>query len=178
MDIKKISFCVEGQDCSGKTTIIKEIQSRLPHLKYHHFEFPLGDNNDEKYGYQHGQFDLMFKMLDLCQDSTQFIFDRAHIGEYIWSPIYRDKHPGYLLDLEKRYKDLPIVLICVTCEPDVVLKRFIKRGEQIPSNIEELGESFVKHCKESSLTTVYVNTTHSKDPLILVDNMIQLIELV
>jgi len=136
---------VEGMDCVGKSTIIKDIM--LSHEFYHHFEFPKGDSIEEKYGYQHGQFEMMFQMLNACKYSNNedyIFFDRSHIGEYIWGPTFRNRFPMYLTALEHKYKNLSaMVVLLINNNLDEIAQRFEERGEKMPDNWKELQDKFL-----------------------------------
>ena len=41
----------------------------------------------------------------MSDKNSNFIFDRSHIGEYVYAPIYRNYDGSYVFDLEKKYKD-------------------------------------------------------------------------
>jgi len=168
-----IQFCVEGQDCAGKSTFIKHLINALTRQNqfsdhrpvYHHFEFPHGNTNEERYGFQRGQFQLMFDFIRAGHDRVQYVFDRAHIGEYIWSPIYRKRAPEYLRKLEEENSDLPIVLIHVHAHHKVIKARFDEReDEQTPSSdyIINLGQQFQTECEKSPFPLFNFDTTHLK----------------
>ncbi len=168
-----IQYIVEGLDATGKSTFIKKLIKELSVQNqfsdhrpiYHHFEFPLGDTNEEKYGYQHGQFQLMFDFIRASHDRIQYVFDRAHIGEYIWSPIYRERTPEYLRKLEEDNSDLPIVILHVHADPEVIKARFDKReDEKTPSleYIKEYSEKFRIECEKSPFPVINFDTTRLK----------------
>ena len=160
---------IEGENGTGKSSLISHLMSRFDNVIYHHFMFPKGDTIDEQYGYQRGQFELMFDLMKSVQRNDQFfIFDRAHIGEYVWSPIYRKCEPRYLSQLENDNKDIPLLLINVTCDPEVIQWRFrtSRQSEKCPT-IEELTQNqniFLKYLEKSPFPLVQIDTTHTRDP--------------
>jgi len=165
MNIEEVSIIVEAPDAAGKSTIIKHLQEKLNNIIYHHFEFPFGKTNEERYGFQFGQFDLMFKMIEKAQKKTRFIFDRAHIGEYIYGVKYRNKFPEYLPILEAAYSKLPIIILRVYCDPDVILERFKQRPNEKPPTKKEiitLQEEFRIYCDRSPFRTISIDTTDLK----------------
>jgi len=167
MSVIKSSIIVEGLDCTGKSTIIKHIQNEIPRLKYYHFEFPQGNTDIEKYAFQWGQFDMMFKFIELTNGSTQFIFDRAHIGEYIWGPKYRKMFPDYMPMIEDKYKNLPIVLLHVHAHHSKIYQRFEQReDEKTPGimYIKEYLNKFRLFCERSPFYTISLNTTDLETP--------------
>jgi len=163
MDINSTSIIVEGLDCTGKSTIIKTLMSMISTLKYYHFEFPQGNRDIEKYGFQYGQFDMMFKFIEMTQGQSHFIFDRAHIGEYVWGPKYRNMFPSYMPTLEETYKDLPIVLVHVKCASNIIQQRFQEReNETTPylPYIDKYSKLFEIFCNRSPFKTITVDTTN------------------
>jgi len=167
MNIKTTTIICEGLDCAGKSTIIRNIMSQVQTLRYYHFEFPQGVTSMEKYGFQRGQFDMMFKFIEMTQNESHFIFDRAHVGEYIWGPKYRDLYPAYMPELEHTYKDLPIVLLHVKCDPEVTRARFEKRKNEATPDlnyIKEYTKKFEIFCERSPFKTLTLDTTNLVDP--------------
>lgn len=165
-----IQYIIEGCDGTGKSTLIEylikelSVQTRWTNHTpiYHHFEFPLGDTNEERYGFQRGQFQLMFDFIRASHDKVQYVFDRAHIGEYIWSPIYREKTPEYLRKLEEDNSDLPIVIIYVTASPGIIHARLKEReNEDTPSleYITNLNEQFKIECEKSPFPVIEFDTS-------------------
>lgn len=154
---------IEGENKTGKSTLVRELCKLDPTLCYHHFGFPQGDSNDEKYGYQRGQFELMFKFLEeMKHTNTRFIFDRSHIGEYWWSNKYRNRDPLYLFGLEKLHSALPIRIVNVICDPATIQDRMISHGEIAP-NIDEITLNQVKiyeACQLSIYPKSMINTTN------------------
>ena len=130
------NIIIEGIGGSGKTTISNFIQKlyktyNQPFIT-HHFQYPKGDSNIEKYGYQHGQFDLMFKMIKHFNDNNiAVILDRSWIGENIWSPIYRNMSPVYLEPLQDDYKYLNNIILNVYADASIIYQRLIKRNPNI-----------------------------------------------
>ena len=182
MNINKTSLIVEGLDCAGKSTIIRHIMSKIETLNYYHYEFPIGNNAAEKYGFQHGQFDMMFKFIEMTQGQSHFIFDRAHIGEYIWGPKYRQLFPTYMPELEDKYKHLPIVLVRVYCDPELTYKRFEERtNEKTPDidYIKKYTKQFELYCNRSPFRCIGLDTTNLTDPVMIstaVDHLITTIK--
>lgn len=130
------NIILEGIGGSGKTTISNFIQeiyraNSQPFI-VHHFQYPKGSGNNEKFAYQWGQFDLIFDMIkSLNQVGVAVILDRSWIGEYIWSPIYRNAYPCYLESLEKDYKHLNNIILNVYADSSIILRRLLERKPNI-----------------------------------------------
>jgi deoxyadenosine/deoxycytidine kinase len=152
----------EGENATGKSTLIQELMTEDPSLCFHHFAFPLGDGYEQKIGFQMGQFHLMFDFLDQLGDAGPFfMFDRSHIGEYVWSPIYREYVPEYLQELECTHEGLPIVIINVTADPEVIKARLEERGEATPpvEDLREAQDAISAACDASPFTNFRIDTT-------------------
>ena len=168
----------EGVDCSGKSSICEEL-NRMLKGKQFHFAFPRGANADQKYGFQWGQFDMLFEMINLMEDGTWLVLDRAWVGEYVYGPLYRGKNPEYLLDLEKKWKTVNpnVALFHVQCDPNVVAKRHAARGEEVPSveDIAATQDGFSKFCKQSPFYRGSVRTDAGDSPEKIALGMINVI---
>lgn len=130
------NIIIEGIGGSGKTTISNFIQKFYTENEQsfivHHFMYPKGSRNIEKYGYQHGQFDLMFEMIQkFNENNIAVILDRSWLGEYVWSPIYRDITPIYLESLENDFNHLHNIILNVYADTSIILKRLLERKPNI-----------------------------------------------
>jgi thymidylate kinase len=131
---KPICVILEGVGGVGKTTVANYIHKQLTKWGQkcytHHFMSPKGNNPMQKVGYQQGQFELMFKDVEfMLNNGISVILDRSHIGEWIWSKLYRNYDPTYLDDLERQYAHLNIVVIHLTyANPENVLNRLKMRN--------------------------------------------------
>lgn len=97
---------MEGVDNSGKTTQIKLLMKHLiakPTHVIHYSNIP-GLNKEECINFSkilyHDMFQLMF---DAYKHDRNLIFDRAHLGEFVYSPIYRGYNGEYIYDIEKQW---------------------------------------------------------------------------
>jgi len=103
-----MNIIVEGLDNSGKGSLIKNIQDyfyfRNPItvkpvqvLYYSNFKTPTEYSRDiSKIHYKNG-FDLIKHSV---HHNSHTIFDRFHLGEYVYSPMYRKYNGDYVFDLE------------------------------------------------------------------------------
>jgi thymidylate kinase len=168
-------FFIEGTDCAGKSTVIdlllegfKQADSRIKFVT-HHFEKPKGKNNEQRYGYQQGQFQMMFDWI--CKPEFKdfhWIFDRSHIGEYVYGPLWRDKEPEYLPDLEdeflKNYHG-DALAVYIKCDPNIVQERFKKHrlDETCPpkKEIEDNQKRFEAAMAKSKMNCVIIDSSKS-----------------
>ena len=139
---------IEGTDNVGKDTqqdlIIKNMSDYVFH-KLHYSSLPFKDNEgyDDKEmhaTYSKKMYDDMFKVMMNCKDKDiNFIFNRSHLGETIYSPLYRGYSGDYVLDIEKKYTKAlreDLYLITLTNDPHTILKR--DDGKSFYGNEEEV----------------------------------------
>lgn len=97
-------FLIEGVDRLGKSTLIQGI---LDELGYHltlHYDKPKKLKRyveDSESPLQMYQFRVYNGMFDLINNDQKVIFDRAHLGEMVYAPMYRKYSGDYVLDMEK-----------------------------------------------------------------------------
>ena len=137
-------FLIEGLDRLGKSTLIQGIRNELGYYEVVHFSKPqrlaIYDSKatiDDKvnllqsyYHYQHAGFENMMRMI--CSDA-KIIFDRAHLGEVVYSPMYRNYSGDYVYELENQYclnerTDIRLILLI---EDFDIAKHFVDDGESL-----------------------------------------------
>jgi thymidylate kinase len=120
---------IEGIDNVGKDTQQKLIIKRQPHLTFqtlHYSTLPFNSADFYK-SYSAKMYDDMFKMMLGLKDSEiSLIFNRSHLGETVYSPLYRDYSGDYIFDIEKEYvNDLKdkLYLITLIGDPNIIQRR-------------------------------------------------------
>lgn len=110
-------FIVEGVDRLGKSTLIKNIMNELGYYLYIHYSKP---EKLAKYENLEASPEFLFnakayrQMFEIIEDRHRIIFDRAHLGEIVYSPMYRGYSGDYVLDLEQEYDTSSARLILLT----------------------------------------------------------------
>jgi thymidylate kinase len=97
---------VEGLDRCGKDTLINSLMETYPNSKMVHWGYPQGRTNEEKTDYQKMSFDFFMKEFSFQNSRNQLdflIWNRAHIGECVYGPLYRNSDPEWIYNLEKEY---------------------------------------------------------------------------
>ena len=93
---------IEGLDRCGKDTLIKSLSSKYKFVVNSHWSFPQGNTNEEKTQYQQESFAAEFVMQDMIRSAAKngyrcddgiIIWNRSHIGEYVYGTLYRDSQP-------------------------------------------------------------------------------------
>ena len=106
------SFVIEGIDRLGKSTLINNIEQAKGHALKFHYEKPkkLDIYDSDLREYQRKSFINGFKLLfnnnllhvPIVQNPL-VIFDRFHLGECVYSPMYRKYDGDYVFDLEQHF---------------------------------------------------------------------------
>ncbi len=135
---------IEGLDRLGKSTLIEGIINRLGYYDIIHYSKPkvldvyakdaIIDGELVKaqayWSYQRASFQNMF---DLCCSQARIIFDRAHLGEYVYSPMYRGYSGQYVFDYERIYglhqrNDIRLILLYEDMD---VARHFVDDGQSL-----------------------------------------------
>ena len=134
---------IEGTDNVGKDTqqnlIIEKMNDYVFH-KFHYSSLPFKDDKEMHATYSKKMYDDMFKVMMNCKDKDiNFIFNRSHLGETVYSPLYRGYSGDYVFDIEKKYTKAlreDLYLITLTNDPHTILKR--DDGKSFYGNEEEV----------------------------------------
>tara|TARA_R110002072_G_scaffold128_1_gene830 strand:- start:1389 stop:1982 length:594 start_codon:yes stop_codon:yes gene_type:complete len=139
---------IEGTDNTGKDTqqnlIIKKVND-LVFQKLHYSSLPFKDDKEKHISYSQKLYDDMFKLMIASKDKDiNIIFNRSHLGESVYSPLYREYSGDYIFDIEKRYvKQLrkELYLITLTNDPHTILKRddglsFYGNEEEVKAEVD------------------------------------------
>jgi len=121
---------IEGPDNVGKSTQIKLLMKNLiKHPTYTiHFSNVLGISNDESKQFSRILYNDMFHLVDEAfKFNRNIIFDRAHLGEYVYSPIYRNYSGEFIFEIENRFLNTSgfksIVLFLMVDDPNKLIER-------------------------------------------------------
>lgn len=134
---------IEGTDNTGKDTqqnLIIEKVNNLVFQKLHYSSLPFKGDKEKHISYSQKLYDDMFKLMMASKDKDiNIIFNRSHLGESVYSPLYREYSGDYIFDIEKKYvhslrKEL--YLITLTNDPHTILKR--DDGKSFYGNEEEV----------------------------------------
>lgn len=124
---------VEGTDRTGKDTLIEGLAKFFTDqdiaLMIKHWGFPVGRTNEEKTAYQKENFRSEFKRFNSLRDSDDMavIWNRAHLGEMVYGPLYRQSDPKcWIIALEEEFrfdKDSEIFLIYLKADPEFLVSQ-------------------------------------------------------
>ena len=112
------SYIICGIDRLGKDTLISNIQDRLGHHFVLHYSKPqaLEFYGEDLLRYQHASFVSGFELMSARPSSVGLIFNRFHLGEAVYSNLYRGYDGNYVFDLEQTWgaefmTDVTLVLL-------------------------------------------------------------------
>jgi len=140
---------IEGTDNVGKDTqqnlIIEKMNEYVFH-KFHYSSLPFKDDKEMHANYSKKMYDGMFKLMMKSKigqvkgdEDINLIFNRSHLGETVYSPLYRGYSGDYVFDIEKKYTKAlreNLYLITLTNDPHTILKR--DDGKSFYGNEEEV----------------------------------------
>jgi len=162
--MSKFIIC-EGTDNVGKDTqidlIIKNMSDHVFH-KLHYSSLPFKDDKDKHTTYSKELYETMFHLMMKSKIVTSkgdldinLIFNRSHLGESVYSPLYRGYSGDYVFDIEKKYtKTLreDLYLITLVNDPHTILKR--DDGKSFYGNEEEVKaevDGFIRAHRKSTI---------------------------
>ena len=109
----------------------------------------------------------MFNLMSSVPENSVLIFNRAHLGETVYSPIYRNYSGDFVFDFEKDYvkREHPETkLIVFTDTPEAVIERDKKRGDGLSfsldidkkkQELEAFERAYIVSCLDKKL--IYLN---------------------
>lgn len=121
---------IEGQDNTGKDTLIKSLSNKRLSIKEYHFTSPekYNPNIEDKVLAQKLQFVEIFNYVKKDLEENKFdliILNRSHVGEYVYGSIYRNTNPDWVFkEFEPEFLDIlkQSYLILLTAPPELSLK--------------------------------------------------------
>lgn len=153
---------IEGPDRCGKNTLIKNLASQAENLVVRHFGSPKGSDDFEKRNYQFQSFKKEFELASSLRQRFEmpdkerypkdlWIWNRAHLGEFVYGKIYRQTHPDeWVMQMETLFGmdlDPSIYLLLLTAPPEFLCKRddgksFSDKIEMRKAEIDSFHEAF------------------------------------
>ena len=134
---------IEGTDNTGKDTqqnLIIEKLNELVFHKVHYSSLPFKDDTDKHTTYSKQMYTDMFRMMmELKDKGINVIFNRSHLGETVYSPLYRGYSGDYVFDIEKQYVNAlreNLYLITLTNDAHIIMDR--DDGKSFYTNEEEV----------------------------------------
>lgn len=162
---------LEGIDNVGKSTQIRNIQpllTDLPVFFLHYMAIKGLPDSESTKEYSSKTYSSMFNLIKNNRQLYHFVLDRAHIGEVVYSPMYRGYSGDYVYDLEKAFLDKDLIeetyLITFVDKPENVISR--DDGESFSTKLEQKQreiDAFVNATERSSIKNKIVINIDGKD---------------
>ena len=134
---------IEGTDRTGKDTLVNRLIEDNRNVVKRHWGFPKGNTNDERTRHQKKSFNEEFHLYELLNihgpDDMIMIWNRAHLGEFVYGTIYRDSKPEtWVWKLEEDHEfDMrsEVYLILLYADPEFVAAK--DDGKSYSDKIED-----------------------------------------
>lgn len=136
-----MTIIIEGVDALGKSTQIQKIKEEFEkqgisvHILHYSNIKAFGNDNKKIREASYKQYRDMLKLANYAasEDSMALILDRSHIGEAVYSPLYRNYNGDFVFEEEKTFlwqDNLKrIKLILFTDEVEAIIKRDKERND-------------------------------------------------
>jgi thymidylate kinase len=156
---------IEGTDRTGKDTLVKALMDKYPNSEMVHWGYPVGDTNDDKTEYQKMSFGYLmrwFKFKKIMSNLDLLIWNRSHLGEYVYGTIYRDSYPQlWIPELEEQFlkDDDSVHLVLLQADADFIVTQ--DDGESYSAKLEDKETEILKF-EEAFNNSIILNKTKIK----------------
>ncbi len=130
-----------GQDRCGKTTLIKGLRKLITNSKILVIHSGTPPKNVDVKLWSYLYYDnLLSKTVILSEEEDyQIILDRAHLGETVYSPLFRNTTADYIWDIERnRLMNRNVALVVLTDNPSNVIERDDGLGHE--QNLDDIAK--------------------------------------
>lgn len=136
-------IAIEGIDRLGKSTLIEGIQDVAGYYQVIHFSKPKRlaayDNTGDVEGVPRANLQLFHYQQEsfrnsmlLARSGARIIFDRWHLGEVVYSPMYRGYSGEYVFDFERAHHlDSASVQLILLTEDFGISRHFVDDGQSL-----------------------------------------------
>jgi hypothetical protein len=181
---------IEGPDRCGKNTLITNLVSQAENSVIRHFGSAKGKDDSEKRDHQFNFFQKEFQLAANRQlfanpDTERYprdlwIWNRAHLGEFVYGKIYRETHPEeWVFQLEKRWGfdiDNSIYLLLLAAPSEFLCSR--DDGKSFSANVEKrqdeqqrFFEAFEKSSILNKMVLNVVENENYRNPLSILEDV-------
>jgi hypothetical protein len=129
---RNLFIIVEGPDNVGKSTLIQNLKNYYNDMPFHtmHYSNVRQESPEAVISYSKHLYTQMFDIMvnQMKYGYSGIIFDRSHLGEMVYGPIYRGYDGEYVLDIEKKYMNIldvwnNLLLITLVDNPENLIAR-------------------------------------------------------
>lgn len=149
----------EGLDRCLKDTMIDKVKNHISNADILHYSKP--PNNVDKRKYQNEAFTRLFKVVsfyDNFMKGSSLLFNRSHIGEAVYSNLYRGYDGSYVFDLEREHIHLMDKLHLITLiDTDVERYKMRSDGNSFSNNFENENDLIIDECYRFYDATIQSN---------------------
>lgn len=143
-----MTVIAEGVDALGKSTQIQKIKDEFEkrgvsvHILHYSNIKAFGNDNKKIREASYKQYRDMLKLANYAasEDSMALILDRSHVGEAVYSPLYRNYNGDFVFEEEKTFlwqDNLKrIKLILFTDEVEAIIKRDKERNDGLSFSLD------------------------------------------
>lgn len=108
MNLFHTKYMIDGIDRLGKSSLINSIQEENGYHLVIHYDKPKSLNfynvdPDKNVALEIYQYAANASMFDLMKTDVPIIFDRTHLGELVYAPMYRNYPGDYVLQMERNF---------------------------------------------------------------------------
>lgn len=129
---------IEGPDRVGKDTLIKSLKNRFYRENCIELHYSGVKPYDGGMSIQDVSVEINKNMFKILNTDFNFIVNRSHIGEMVYSPKYRGYSGDYVLELEKSLKRSDVFLILLSDDPEVLASR--DDGNNISNLVSDISD--------------------------------------
>lgn len=149
---------IEGQDRCGKDTQIGLIQKHFNNDFFHVFHYskvPFNTNMEHISVNTRMYKDMFQIMIENLGKERNFIFNRSHLGESVYSKRYRKYDGSYVFDIEKNYTHIlehNLMMIVLVNTPLFLLER--EDGLSLSKSVDDIHyerNAFIEAFNKSSI---------------------------
>lgn len=147
-----MKYIIEGIDRLGKSTLVKNMLNELGYHQVIHLAKPkiiekyTKESGDPLQRFQYEQYINYFEMLRA--PNLNLIFDRGHLGEVVYSPIYRKYSGDYVYEEEATLGDDVCLILLTTSDFNFL----VDDGESYNwANKEKEQEAFIEAFHRSNI---------------------------
>lgn len=143
---------IEGPDRVGKDTLIKSLKNRFYRENCIELHYSGVKPYDGGMSVKDVSVEINKNMFKILNTDFNFIVNRSHIGEMVYSPKYRGYSGDYVFELEKNLKRTDVFLILLTDKAETLAKR--DDGESFSNKVQDIEneiELFRKALKMSGI---------------------------
>lgn len=152
---------IEGTDRVGKDLMCDYIKDNYVDSNfYRHWGFPPGITNQDKIDFQKMSFKKEFDLYStISKDNyflnSPFIWNRSHLGEYVYGKMYRDYDPEWIFNLESVYgfdQRPEIYLVLLTADAEFICS--VDDGESFTTDIQKKEEEIQRFNQAYDLSII------------------------